>query len=377
MWTIPLFISFDEKIPKCGQIVIDRMRNWAEHTVYDIKRILGKNFEDIIVDPSWPFKISSERSDILIEVKTHEGKEKINAERVAGDLLKNIKKSIEEHENRTLTDVVISVPLAISEKQKSATKKAAEYAGWKNINFIPEPVAAAFAYFSKMDIPNKSIILIFDFGGGNVDICIAKIIGDNLKILTYNGDSYLGGSNFDRLLYDHFASILTNEHGINLTQNNNNKFRLTNKCKEIKHSLSSENDSSLDVSDFSPDRDDFIEITRDEFETMSEDLMVRTKNVILRALSNANLQTNDINYVFQVGGGCRMPMVKKLLMETFPSSDHRCSTCPEEVVAHGAAAYAYYLKGLEENIAYFGIDFKASKIAFSESVQSTIESKDY
>uniref|UniRef100_A0AC35GAB3 Uncharacterized protein n=1 Tax=Panagrolaimus sp. PS1159 TaxID=55785 RepID=A0AC35GAB3_9BILA len=348
--TMPSFIAYDETNPKCGQIVINRMWYKAEHTVYDIKRILGRNLDDIIVDPIWPFRVIQRKGKgTFIQVETYnKGKLKIESEKIAGTLLGYIKNMIEEFENRTLTDVVISVPSEISESQKAATKMAAEYSGWKNIHFIPEPVAAAFAYFNEMEIPNNSNILICDFGGGTVDICIAKVVGDNLKVLTFCGDSYLGGRDFDRLLFDHFASILTNKHGINLAKKN---YILKPKCQVIKHDLSVATEIALNVGDFHPERDEIITITRDEFETMSMNLIIRTKNVILQAILKANLLKQDIDFVFQVGGGCRMPMIKKLLADIFPKANHQCSIHPDEIVAHGAALYAYYIKTcmLEQN----------------------------
>uniref|UniRef100_A0AC34GV27 Heat shock protein 70 n=1 Tax=Panagrolaimus sp. ES5 TaxID=591445 RepID=A0AC34GV27_9BILA len=346
--TMPSYVAFDEKEPKCGQIVIDRMRHKSEYSVFDIKRIIGKSIEQISIDPFWPFKIiKNKEENVLIEVETFNGKETKSPEEISAVLLSRMKMIIQEYQKSKLLDaaIVITIPAKFSDQQKNSLKTAAKISRWNNIHFLPEPVAAAFTYFTEKYILNNSNILICDFGGGTVDICVAKVSNEELKILNFDGDLYLGGRDFDNILYTHFHAVLRQKFGIDVTKTRK-KYVLNKKCQEIKHTLSAAdvNEHWLDVDDFDNDSDKIIKITKEEFEDISLPLIVRIKDVILRTVSHSNLQKNDINYVFQVGGGCRMPMIKKLLFGIFPESNHQCYLYPDWAVAHGAALYAYYLQ---------------------------------
>uniref|UniRef100_A0AC34FPC3 Heat shock protein 70 n=1 Tax=Panagrolaimus sp. ES5 TaxID=591445 RepID=A0AC34FPC3_9BILA len=190
--TMPSYIGYDEVETKCGQIVINRIRHFERCT---------------------------------------------SPEEVSSSLLKHIKVEVDKYQNKNLTEAVIAIPAAFTEKQKNALLKSAKFAGWKTIHYIPEPVAAAFAYSSEMDIPNHSKLLFFDFGGGTVDVCIVDIAADNLQMLSYDGDYYLGGRDFDALLYNHFDGILKHKHNIDVVKINK-KYLLLQKCQEIKHTLS-------------------------------------------------------------------------------------------------------------------------------------------
>ena len=148
-----------------------------------------------------------------------------------------MKATAEEYQGKKLTEAVITIPSAFSTTQKAATISAAKIAGWQTIHLLPEPIAAAFAYSTEIDICNQSNILIFDLGGGTVDICIAKVTNAQLEILADNGDLHLGGRNFDKLLINHFDSALKYKHNLKVLETNK-KFKLMQKCQEIKHNLS-------------------------------------------------------------------------------------------------------------------------------------------
>uniref|UniRef100_A0A914QBU6 Heat shock protein 70 n=1 Tax=Panagrolaimus davidi TaxID=227884 RepID=A0A914QBU6_9BILA len=159
---MPSYIAFDEKVPKCGQVVVDRMRHKAKYSIFDVKRIIGKEFQEITIDLLWPFKVLNNQNQVLIEHENTNGKETKSPEEITSVLLNHIKKACEAYQSQKISEVVIAIPSEFSEAQKRATKSAVEYVGVETIHFIPEPIAAAFAYFSEMDIPNQSNILICD-----------------------------------------------------------------------------------------------------------------------------------------------------------------------------------------------------------------------
>uniref|UniRef100_A0AC34FH86 Uncharacterized protein n=1 Tax=Panagrolaimus sp. ES5 TaxID=591445 RepID=A0AC34FH86_9BILA len=341
--TMPSYVSFDEENDKCGQIVVNRMRHQSKYTVYDIKRIIGKKFDEVIVDSLWPFKVVPQNengSEVRIETKTFDNKHQLKTpEGIAAVLVKHMKTCLEAYQGQSLKSAVITIPSEFTEAQVKATATAADLAGWENIDFLPEPIAAAFAYFSEINIPKNSIITICDCGGGTVDICIAKVTKNQIKILSHAGDPYLGGRDFDKLLFNYFVQKVKDEINFDIMESDK-KYVLKQKCQDIKHTLSATNEDFIDIDDFDSEKDGIIKISREKFETMATGLMDRFQAIILQTVTKAN----QIHYVFQVGGGCRMPMIKNILSKIFPDAKHQCNVNPDWVVAHGAALYDYHLK---------------------------------
>uniref|UniRef100_A0AC34GQY0 Macro domain-containing protein n=1 Tax=Panagrolaimus sp. ES5 TaxID=591445 RepID=A0AC34GQY0_9BILA len=269
--TMPFFVAYDEKREKCGQIAVNRLRTKSKYVIFDSKRIIGKDFKDIIVDPLWPFKVTESDSKVQIELADREIIK--SPEAVSGALLKHIKQKVDEFQGKLHDKVVIAIPSTFTPKQANATIEAAKIAGFKTINFIPEPVAAAFAYCTKMDIPNHSKIFLFDCGGGTVDVCVAEIVDNQLNVLRYNGDSYLGGRDYDTLLLNHFHAVLKHKHNIDVMASTK-KYVLMQKCKEIKCTLSAVESYWLDVDEYDPEnKDDVIPITKKDFEEMAESII--------------------------------------------------------------------------------------------------------
>uniref|UniRef100_A0A914QM01 Heat shock protein 70 n=1 Tax=Panagrolaimus davidi TaxID=227884 RepID=A0A914QM01_9BILA len=328
-----------------GQIAINRMDINAQFSIFDIKQLLGKTFNEIVIDPLWPFEVVDYGNQISLTCGKFDEETLIfgTSTALCSVLLKFMKQKIEEYQGTILSEAVITVPSSFSEKQKEATIEAAEIAKWKSIHLLPEPIASAVAYSYEIEIPNRSTFLLFDCGGGTTDICIAKVCDNRIKIICDNGDLFLGGKDFDKLLINYFNSVLKHMYEVNVLETNK-KYRLMIKCREIKHNLSTYENDKLDVDDFKFDDYSDIPITRNEFEDMATDLILRAKNLIAESLRNAKFTSANIDTVFQVGGGCRMPMIKKMLKDMFPNAEHKCSIHPEELVAKGAALYSYSLK---------------------------------
>uniref|UniRef100_A0AC35FH20 Uncharacterized protein n=1 Tax=Panagrolaimus sp. PS1159 TaxID=55785 RepID=A0AC35FH20_9BILA len=262
----------------------------------------------------------------------------VTPETVAADLLQYIKCKAEEFQGKPLTNVVITVPAAFNEAQKNATLEAAKIAGCEKVELLPEPIAAAFAYFHDRPISNNSKVLVFDLGGGTLDVCIFNIKNGKIHILSNTGDSKFGGRDFDTVLNYHFKNILYTKYGISVADSK--KYLLMTKCEEIKEMLSECNSANLDIDYFDGNQDGFIPITREEFEKMTELLLNKVRNTIQSALYHSKYTANQINKILQVGGGSRMPMMKNLLYKIFPNAKHCCEVHPDEVVAIGAAHFA-------------------------------------
>uniref|UniRef100_A0AC34FLK3 Uncharacterized protein n=1 Tax=Panagrolaimus sp. ES5 TaxID=591445 RepID=A0AC34FLK3_9BILA len=233
---LPSYVAFDEAHEKCGEIVISRMQYYSRSTVFDAKRIIGKLFNEIEADVSWQFTIAQFFDRAQIGLISCDGETFKFPEEISAVLLKHIKMECEKIQGRELNETVITIPAMFDETQKEATYVAALLAGWEKIHLLPEPVAAAFAYFNDKPIPKNSKLLLFDLGGGTLDICVFRINKNKLEIMGRSGDPYLGGRDFDNILINYFREQLLSEYCV--TVGENKKYKLLKECQEIKHNLS-------------------------------------------------------------------------------------------------------------------------------------------
>uniref|UniRef100_A0A914QJB7 Heat shock protein 70 n=1 Tax=Panagrolaimus davidi TaxID=227884 RepID=A0A914QJB7_9BILA len=188
---LPSYVAYDEENVICGIVALKRLRNYSKSTIFDSKRIIGRSLNEIEIDLFWPFGLSEKDGKVQMEVQKFNGINKdlvfgaVTPEEVATSLLKHIKQKAEEIQSTTLKQCVITIPAAFNESQKNATMKAAKDAGWEEIELLPEPVAAAFTYFVKRPIPSNSNILVFDLGGGTLDVCIFKIKNNQMECMHF------------------------------------------------------------------------------------------------------------------------------------------------------------------------------------------------
>jgi molecular chaperone DnaK (HSP70) len=352
---LPSYVAMEGPHFPCGQVVFNRMETKVKHTAFDVKYLIGKKIDEIVVDPLWPFVVVNHGAQIrLIFYESYEGINKILRTATPGEvytyLLYHIKKKLEEYQGTLLKNAVIAIPSSFTEEQKDATIHAANICRWTIDDLLPEPIAALIAYSYETEIPNESTVLLFDCGDGTTDICIAKIVHPNINLLTDNGDASLGGKKFDKLLITYCGNILKERYGVDLEKN---KYRLMRICRKIKHDLSVDEEAFLYLDELilnnDKNKDDHLTITREQFEEMSEHLMQHAVEFIqdtffldtlIKAFSSP-CTADMIDIVYQVGGGCRMPMIKKMLKEVFPGAEHHFSLHLEELVAKGAALYHY------------------------------------
>uniref|UniRef100_A0AC35FZ98 Heat shock protein 70 n=1 Tax=Panagrolaimus sp. PS1159 TaxID=55785 RepID=A0AC35FZ98_9BILA len=348
----PSYISFKEANPICGQLVVNQLQLYANSTIFDTKRLIGKNFEEIQINPIWPFEVirkDKNNKKPMIQVQGSDATLQKFPEEIYAILLKHIKLKVEEFQGKVMNEVVITIPAGFNQSQKIATHVAAELAGWKTVHLLAEPIAATIAYFVDRPIPSSFNMLLFDLGGGTLDLCIFKVEKNKLKIATNNGDSNFGGRDFDDILFKHFSKILQTNYKISVYDKT--KYRLLQKCMEIKHTLSTEDEASLDVGDFNPKIDEFVKITRQEFEKICVPLLKRIQEVLRQTLSKTEFYATDINKILLVGGGCRMPMIQHFLRQTFTAAEHTCAKNPDEMVAIGAAYYASFIMSKNDKAA--------------------------
>ena len=243
---LPSYVGFDEDFEKCGQIVVDRLKkspDYANSTVFDVKRILGKKFNEIEPKDSWPFGILEDMENPIIGITKNKDAITKYPEEVAAALLNHMKLKCEELQGKQLQSAVITVPATFTDSQKIATAVSARLAGWSEVRFLAEPIAAAIAYFVDKQIPNNFTTLIFDLGGGTLDTCIFKVSNNKLEIVALGGDRSLGGRDFDRLLFKYFEGILKEKFKVDFASRSLLKYKLMQICQDIKHTLSTNYDA--------------------------------------------------------------------------------------------------------------------------------------
>uniref|UniRef100_A0A914R7B0 Hypoxia up-regulated protein 1 n=1 Tax=Panagrolaimus davidi TaxID=227884 RepID=A0A914R7B0_9BILA len=302
-----------------------------------------------------------ENNDTFIKCETTIGTRKICPEHIAAALFEYIKEKVEEFEGSQRDRVMITIPSTLTDSQKDSTCVAAIIAKFDVVDFMPEPVAAAFGYL--IDQPptdHNFTFLLFDLGGGTLDICIFKYERNEIEIFCQNGNQNFGGRDFDNILIDYFSQKFFYDYGIN--DFGSKKYKLMLECQKIKEILSicdealyvfPNNKSKMITSSFSLDIEEIvssiektIEITRREFEELSTELLEKISTCVIDALEECKFKAENINKILLVGGGSRMPMIKELLKNMFPNSKHLCAKNPEEMIAVGAAYYSCYLASL-------------------------------
>jgi len=345
--TTPSIVAINEGGERLvGQIAKRQAITNPENTVFGVKRLIGRKFaskhvqDDIKV---LPFKIEqASNGDIRINLK---GKQHSPAE-ISSYILANIKKTAEEYLGETITDAVITVPAYFDDSQRQATKDAGKIAGLNVLRIINEPTAASLAY--GLDKKAEEKIAVFDLGGGTFDVSILEIGEGVFEVKATNGDTHLGGEDFDLRLIDYLADEFNKDQGINLRSDKMALQRLKEAAEKAKMELSSSVETDVNLpfitADASGPKHLNIKLTRAKLEALVANLLDNLENPCRTALKDAGLSSGDIDEVILVGGMTRMPAVQERVKSIFGKDPHK-GVNPDEVVALGAAIQGGVLKG--------------------------------
>ncbi len=327
-----------------------------KNTLYAIKRLIGRQFDDEIVQKDIkmvPYKIvKAENGDAWVEVNG----EKMSAPQISAQVLKKMKKTAEDYLGEAVTEAVVTVPAYFNDSQRQATKDAGRIAGLDVKRIINEPTAAALAY--GMDKKSgDSTIAVYDLGGGTFDISIIEIAetdGEHtFEVLSTNGDTFLGGEDFDMRLIDYLTDEFKKDTGMNLRNDPLALQRLKEAAEKAKIELSSAQQTEVNLpyitADASGPKHLVQKLTRAKFESLVEDLVDKTIEPLRIALKDAGLDKSKINEIILVGGQTRMPMVQKKVADFFGKEPRR-DVNPDEAVAVGAAIQAAVLSGEVQDV---------------------------
>ena len=323
----------------------------ARNTLYAVKRLIGRRFDEKEVQKDidlMPFSIvKADNGDAWVEVRGT----KIAPQQVSAEILRKMKKTAEDYLGETVTEAVITVPAYFNDSQRQATKDAGRIAGLEVKRIINEPTAAALA-FGIDKKPGDSKVAVFDLGGGTFDVSIieiADIDGEHqFEVLATNGDTFLGGEDFDQRIIDYVVTEFKKEQGVDLKNDVLALQRLKEAAEKAKIELSSSTQTEINLpyitADATGPKHLAIKITRAKFESLVEDLVDRTIEPCRIALKDAGLKVSDVNDVILVGGQTRMPKVQEKVKEFF-GKEARKDVNPDEAVAIGAAIQGGVLQG--------------------------------
>src|SRR6056300_314276 len=347
--TTPSVVAFTEDNEKLiGQPAKRQAVTNPENTIFAVKRLIGRNFDDPTVKKdveAAPFKIvNSEKGDAWIEAKG----EKYSPSQISAFILQKMKETAEKYLGQTVSQAVITVPAYFNDAQRQATKDAGKIAGLEVLRIINEPTAAALAY--GLDKDETKTIAVYDLGGGTFDVTILEIDDGLFEVKSTNGDTFLGGEDFDMRIVNYLADEFKKENGVDLSKDKMALQRLKEAAEKAKIELSSATQTEINQPFISMDASTgqplhmVMKLTRAKLESLVGDLIKASMKPCQAALKDAGLSTSDIDEVVLVGGMTRMPKVHEEVSKFFGKEPHK-GVNPDEVVAMGAAIQAGVLQG--------------------------------
>ena len=345
--TTPSVVAFTDSGERLvGQIARRQAITNPENTIFAVKRLIGRRSDDPMVQKAakvLPYKVvRNDNGDAWVEIR---GKQYSPAE-ISAFILQKMKQTAEDYLGEKVTEAVITVPAYFNDSQRQATKDAGRIAGLNVLRIINEPTAASLAY--GLDKKKDEKIAVFDLGGGTFDISILELGDGVFEVKATNGDTFLGGEDFDQRVIDYLADEFKKDQGIDLRKDRMALQRLKEAAEKAKCELSSSMETDINLPFITADQQGpkhlNIKLTRSKLEALCADLIDRTEGPCRQALKDAGLSPSDIHEVILVGGMTRMPAVQERVKKIFGKDPHK-GVNPDEVVAVGAAIQGAVLKG--------------------------------
>jgi len=346
--TTPSIVGFTETERLVGQAAKRQAVTNAANTVFAVKRLIGRRFDDPVIvkdQKNMPYKIvNGGNGDAWVEVRG----EKYSPSQVSAFILQKMKETAESYLGETVTQAVITVPAYFNDAQRQATKDAGKIAGLEVLRIINEPTAAALAY--GLDRKESRTIAVYDLGGGTFDITVLEIDDGLFEVKSTNGDTFLGGEDFDMRIVNYLADEFKKEHGVDLSLDKMALQRLKEAAEKAKIELSSSQQTEINQPFISMDKNTgqplhlVVKLTRAKLESLVDDLIKKSIKPCQAAIKDAGVSISDIDEVVLVGGMTRMPRVIEEVTKFFGKEPHK-GVNPDEVVAAGAAIQAGVLQG--------------------------------
>lgn len=347
----PSYVAFT---PEGERLIGDAAKNQLtsnpENTIFDAKRLIGREFKEPSIQADmkyWPFTVTEKNGKPHVQVVSGDAKKSFAPEEISAMVLGKMKEIAESYLGKKVTHAVVTVPAYFNDAQRQATKDAGVIAGLTVMRIINEPTAAAIAYgLDKKD--GEKNILVFDLGGGTFDVSLLTIDNGVFEVVSTNGDTHLGGEDFDNRVMEHFIKVHKKKTGKDIRKDHRAVQKLRREVEKAKRTLSSQFTTRIEIESFF-DGEDFSEtFSRAKFEELNMDLFRNTMKPVQKVLEDAGMKKSEIDEIVLVGGSTRIPKVQQLVKDFFDGKEPSRGINPDEAVAYGAAVQAGVLSG--ENV---------------------------
>mmetsp|Transcript_35073 Transcript_35073/g.47900 ORF Transcript_35073/g.47900 Transcript_35073/m.47900 type:complete len:643 (+) Transcript_35073:55-1983(+) len=342
----PSVVGFTESERLIGDGAKNQLPQNPENTVYTIKRLIGRKYADKTVQYDkklLSFEIVSQHSEPRVQVSYKGEKKAFTPEEISAMILTKMKEIAEGYLGQPVRNAVVTVPAYFNDAQRQSTKDAGTIAGLNVARIINEPTAAAIAY--GLNKKGERNILVFDLGGGTFDVSLLTIDDGFFEVVATNGDTHLGGEDFDNRLMKYFVDMIKKKRSTDISKDQKALARLRKACEAAKRQLSSQPEAQLEVDGLTEGYDFSEKLTRAKFEELNMDLFKGTLKPVEAVLSDAKLKKTDIEDIVLVGGSTRIPKVQQLLKDFFNGKELNSGINPDEAVAYGAAVQGAVLCG--------------------------------
>ena len=355
--TTPSYVAFTDTERLVGDAAKNQITRNPTNTVFDAKRLIGRKFQDREVQEDiklWPFKVvkdpNSDRPQVQIIYQKQE--KKFFAEEISAMVLQKLKQTATDFLGKEVKDAIVTVPAYFNDSQRQATKDAGTISGLNVLRIINEPTAAAIAYgLDKQQGKTEENVLIFDLGGGTFDVSLLTLEDGLFEVKATNGDTHLGGEDFDNRLVEYCAGEFRRKTSIDIKNNAKALRRVRASCEKAKRALSAATQATVDIDALMDGEDLNVVITRSKFEDLCMDLFKKCMPPLENVLKDAKMSKSQIDEVVLVGGSTRIPKIQQMVQEFFNGKEPNKGINPDEAVAYGAAVQAAIMTNVkDENI---------------------------
>ncbi|CAL1269379.1 unnamed protein product, partial [Larinioides sclopetarius] len=356
----PSYVAFTAEGERLiGDAAKNQLTTNPENTIFDAKRLIGRDWNEQTVQKDvkyFPFKVNKDFKNDF--VKTAQGTKTFAPEEISAMVLTKMKETAEAYLGKKVSHAVVTVPAYFNDAQRQATKDAGSIAGLNVLRIINEPTAAAIAYgLDKKD--GEKNVLVFDLGGGTFDVSLLTIDNGVFEVVATNGDTHLGGEDFDQRVMEYFMKLYKKKTGKDIRKDNRAVQKLRREVEKAKRTLSSAHQARVEIESFFEGEDFSETLTRAKFEELNmffKDLFRSTMKPVQKVLEDADLQKKDIDEIVLVGGSTRIPKIQQLVKEFFNGKEPSRGINPDEAVAYGAAVQAGVLSGEEDTVVLLDVN---------------------
>merc|ERR1711896_50428 len=342
----PSYVSFSDDERLIGEAAKNQATVNPSQTLFDVKRLIGRRFKDSTVQKDiklLPFKILDQGGKPMIQVKVKGENKQMAPEEVSSMVLVKMKETAENYLGKEVKHAVITVPAYFNDAQRQATKDAGTISGMNVLRIINEPTAAAIAY--GLDKKTEENILVYDLGGGTFDVSLLTIDNGVFEVVATNGDTHLGGEDFDQRVMQHFIKMFNKKHNKDMAKDKRSLQKLRREVEKAKRALSSTHQARVEIEALYDGKDLSETLTRARFEEITADLFKNTLGPVKQVMEDSGLKKNQIDEIVLVGGATRIPKVQQLIKDFFNGKEPNRGINPDEAVAYGAAVQAGILSG--------------------------------